>query len=876
MKRKLPIVIICAGAIVMAAALVYIIKNRQTEPDEGGTFTPYGWFGESFALTPENDIMYVKDFTSGECAALCDQPNCGHENLNDDPNSKCTAVPPKDLYWNSAFYYDESIYEIFTATNRLTVCKASNDGSNRTEIAASEEYQAESDTAVICENKLIFLASNMTVDESAEVELTYYLLSFDLADNSLNVITDLGGKKEFNFLGAYMYGDTVYCRLKFEEDSGIYSCKNGKLEKVYANDLMGICSFAEKGFYFSVYDSDEPEAESSAIYFYDINKKSAEKFCDASGYINSLCPCDGGVYYCADSSFDGTFDEKNIKTVYYSDGGRSVKCLENTESLKWDLTCAAGDNAILYETENSGEWEESGVFLCVKKDDLVKSDMQKCVYLNGSDNTIDINDKKEKNPIEESIFNEYGQADFEVEPVNADESYFENKTKLVWLTNYSYNADTAAIQNEVNRLLDERGYDFAVEFINHNEANGGDFSLMGDIYKQMLSDGEQVDIFNSGMGVENIEGTEDVTNTYKTCVDNGWFVPLNDYFETEIGKKFYAAYPEWYWQCLTAEDGNIYGRGVAGLGADPLCVVFNDHCLEKYGVDISGYNCTFEGLGEYLEKAYAQSGIGQLVLPSYVTNYNEYCGSINYDGIYFNAETNRFENIFENEKALGFLETLEDYKNAGYIVNEESTVTMRTAICNAGGMNSANREFENAYILSDTYAGGNINMVAGISSSSEDPESAFELLALFSTDGEFADLIYNGIEGRNYVTNSENEKVQNIRAPAFSSFLHTPANPLKADPTADDNQNMKSDFKRQIKSVKVSPLNGFEADVSEIESEYNAVNEIYARFYPLFYGNYGEYETLGAAVSAANEQLKAAGIDEVLEELNGQYAEFKR
>lgn len=874
MRKKVIISLICIFSAAAIVVFIFIITNRLFKSDESfGSFTPYGWFGENFALTPENEIMYVKDFTSGECAALCNQPNCGHKSLNDDPNSKCTAVPPKDFYWSNAFYYDDNIYEIFTATNRLTICKASKDGSNRNNIIVSEDYQAESDTAVICENKLIFLASNMIVDESAEVDYTYYLLCFDIADNSLNVLMDFSDQPEFAFLGAYMYDDTVYCRLRFEEESGIYSCENGKLNKVYSNDLMGIGFFAENGFYFSVYESDEQTAKSAEIDFYNIDTKSAEKFCDASGYVNSLCPCDGGVYYGADSSFDGTFDSKNIKTVYYSDGGKSVKCLENTESLKWDLICAAGDHVILYETVNSGEWEENSVFLCVKKDDFIKSGLKKAIYLNSSDDTY--NTKEEKS-FEESIFNEYGQADFEVEPVSEDESYFENKTKLVWLTNYSYNVDTAAIQNEVNRLLDERGYDFAVEFVNHNEANDGKFSLMQDIYKQMISDGEQVDIFNSGMGIENVEGTDDVTKTYKTCIDNGWFLPLNDYFETELGKEFYAAYPEWYWQCLTSEDGNIYGRGIIGLGANPLCVVFNNDCLEKYGIDITGYDGSFEGLSEYLEKSYGQAGIQQLVLPGYVTNYNEYCGFINYDGIYFNAETNRFENIYENEKVLNYFETVEDYKNAGYIVNEESTVTMETAICNVGSMNSIYREFEDAYILSDTYTGDNINIVTGISSSSENPEAAFELLALFSTDGEFADLIYNGIEGRNYIFNSENEKVQNIRASAFSSWLHTPTNPLKADPTADDNQNMKADFERQIKSVKVSPLNGFEADVSKIESEYNSMKEINMQFYGLFYGDYGKYETLDAALSAANEQLKAAGADEVLDELNKQYNEFKQ
>ncbi len=878
MRKKVIISLICIFSAAAIVVFIFIITNRLFKSDESfGSFTSYGWFGESFALTPENDIMYVKDFTSGECAALCTQPNCTHESLNDDPNSKCTAVPPKDFYWSNAFYYDDNVYEIFTATNRLTICKASKDGSSRSNLIVSEDYQVELNTSVICENKLIFLASNMIVDESAAIDYTYYLLCYDIADNSLDVLMDFSEQTKFSFLGAYMYDDTVYCRLRFEEESGIYSCENGKLNMVYSNDLMGVCSFAENGFYFSVNESDEQIAQSAEIDFYDIDKKSTKKFCDTSGYVNSICPSDGGLFWCTDSSYDGTFDSNNIKIVYYSDGNKTVKCLENSESLKWDLTCAAGDNVILYETVNSGEWEQNSVFLCVKKEDFIESSLKNAIYLNDSDDMIDTShNTKDENSSDETIFNEYGQADFEVDPISEDESYFENKTKLVWLTNYSYNVDTAAIQNEVNRLLDERGYDFAVQFVNHAEATGDEFSLMQDVYKQMISDGEQVDIFNSGMGIENIEGINDVTKTYKTCIDNGWFVPLNNYFETELGKEFYAAYPEWYWECLTSEDGNIYGRGITGLGANPLCVIFNSECLDKYGIDISGYDGSFMGLSEYLKKAYEQADIQQLVLPSYVSNYNEYCGFINYNGIYFNTETGCFENIFENDKALDYLKTVESYKKAGYIVNEESSVTMETAICTVGSMNSMYREFANAYILSDTYTNDNINMVAGISTASKNPAKAFELLALFSIDKEFADLLYNGIEGRNYVLGSNDEKVQNIQAPAFSSWLHTPVNPIKAEPTADDNQNMKADFERQIQSVKINPLNGFKADFSKLESEFNSISEINMQFYSLFYGNYGEYETLDAALSAADKQLKAAGIDEVLNELNKQYNKFKQ
>lgn len=51
---------------------------------------------------------------------------------------------------------------------------------------------------------------------------------------------------------------------------------------------------------------------------------------------------------------------------------------------------------------------------------------------------------------------------------------------------------------------------------------------------------------------------------------------------------------------------------------------------------------------------------------------------------------------------------------------------------------------------------------------------------------------------------------------------------------------------------------------------------VYDDFYGLFYGDYGEYQSLDEALFAANEQLKAAGIDEVLNELNEQHGKFDK
>ncbi len=107
----------------------------------------------------------------------------------------------------------------------------------------------------------------------------------------------------------------------------------------------------------------------------------------------------------------------------------------------------------------------------------------------------------------------------------------------------------------MNKYLDEKGYDFAVKFIHHEEVKiKGDGSeereLMRDYYKNALQSGEQIDIISSGAGF-------DGAYSYNEFVKNGYFIPLNEYFDSELGKKMYQAYPEWFWQTLSDEQGQI-------------------------------------------------------------------------------------------------------------------------------------------------------------------------------------------------------------------------------------------------------------------------------------------------------------------------------
>lgn len=80
------------------------------------------------------------------------------------------------------------------------------------------------------------------------VETTVYLLQVNLSDKTIKKVADLTDLPKFQFVGAYVYNDVVHCQLVFKDNIIVYSCNDGKLNEVYSNKLMGICSFGKEGF----------------------------------------------------------------------------------------------------------------------------------------------------------------------------------------------------------------------------------------------------------------------------------------------------------------------------------------------------------------------------------------------------------------------------------------------------------------------------------------------------------------------------------------------------------------------------------------------------------------------------------------------------
>ncbi|MCD7742423.1 MAG: ABC transporter substrate-binding protein [Ruminococcus sp.] len=490
---------------------------------------------------------------------------------------------------------------------------------------------------------------------------------------------------------------------------------------------------------------------------------------------------------------------------------------------------------------------------------------------NSQESTIESIDKKESSSNSETEVSyevdESGFCCFEVDEV--EPNTYDGKTKLVYLTNYDTFAasidqqracDEIAIENAVNDYLDEKGYDFYVDFILNSEMDylTQELNQNFDVYEQMIENGEQIDIVNTGYSNVNFGGYDDTFNLF---VENGYLEPLNDYFESELGQAFYNEFDELFWAQTTTFDGKTYAKSSIYELAAPLVLAFDESSCESYNFDISSIE-SIEALEPYLD-SFASDGYSGLYLSPDNDLYYEILNFYKYNGVFINAKTSKPENIFENEDAIEYFKLINDYVEKGYVTNTMDEYL--PLICSVDIAMPLHNSIST--IISEGYLQfEDINCAVGISSSSENKKSAFELLALLNTDEELANLIYNGVEGRNYVV-VDGTICLNYKALPFYDVNETMTNPIITDSNCNDNPQKSEDFKLCNENSKISAYYKFEVS-DDLQDKLDTIAEINNEFYGLFYGDYGDYGGYEDMLKAANEKLKDAGIDEVNEELS--------
>ena len=238
------------------------------------------------------------------------------------------------------------------------------------------------------------------------------------------------------------------------------------------------------------------------------------------------------------------------------------------------------------------------------------------------------------------------------------------------------------------------------------------------------------------------------------------------------------------------------------------------------------------------------------------------------------------ENIFENEKAVTWFKTISDFKKVGLLT--ESSLKSSFFICQ-GRANDFNLDVQEKIIsyLKDKFPdSGEIIIVpfengavttmdysiTGVCEKSKEKELALDCFTTVMTDSEISTILINGIEGVDYVINDEGKATPKqgtnagwVNALYFGNkFLSIPL------------YNEVSNLREEQDKLHTLPTTGKYIDISGYNDRISLINKIMNNYYGLVDGS---FEDVDAAIEEAKAELKAAGADEIIDEINRQIDE---
>jgi len=445
------------------------------------------------------------------------------------------------------------------------------------------------------------------------------------------------------------------------------------------------------------------------------------------------------------------------------------------------------------------------------------------------------------------------------------------KNELVWITNKYAPIDTDLV-NKLNSLLKEKGYNFSVSF-KKIEDNWESDSLLPTIM-ELKNSGQQVDLIYSGL-----DSADKTINNYYDFVKNGIYTDLTQMLSTESGRAVKNAIDDKFWKGITV-NGKIYGVRVQGNVATPAGWGFNKEIVNKYHLDISNPSADLWDYEDMLKKVYEGektnknfSAFLAVISDNCLNNYDTITPAI---GIDLTDTSAKAVNMYEQDYVKKWIITIKRFRDLGFICDNAENYFMRydsgygTGATEESGKNLVDVTIQKVGPLYAKQSTVN-HAINGIASWSENKENAFEMLKLCTTDKDIANLLVYGIEGQNYTL--ENGKVipniNKLHAPSNQMFF---ANNLLLYPSPKFGMDF-SNYKELNASAKESPILGFFFDDSRVKKEVEATDAVVAKYSEQLWT--GEEANAEEALAQMQRELKAAGIDKVLDEVNRQIEAWK-
>lgn len=371
------------------------------------------------------------------------------------------------------------------------------------------------------------------------------------------------------------------------------------------------------------------------------------------------------------------------------------------------------------------------------------------------------------------------------------------------------------------------------------------------------------------------------SGTYASDVRLGAYYDISELVKSET-PDLYASIPEDYWNA-TKIDGKIYAVPTYKDSSATQYFVWDKALAEKYNIDYENLT-TLDALTDGLTAMAEGEKTAPFVLNnnglSAVTEkrYDALSLGLPAIGVSYDDSSKKVVSVFEQDDIMSDLKTLNKWYNAGIINADAATLAenpsyrscfvaqgwslaAKTTWSGQMGVDAAAVQWGDTVVSNDTVGGS----LSCISANCKNPEKALALLELVNTDSYVRDALYYGLEGENFEYTAD-KKVKKLNED-WTMAGYTQGTFFNVSQLDGEEVNQWDEVKELNENAKPSPVLGVSIDPTNFSDELANCTEIFNRYKSELLTGTKEPE---AEVAAMMKEMRAAGFDKIIEEVQKQ------
>ena len=379
-----------------------------------------------------------------------------------------------------------------------------------------------------------------------------------------------------------------------------------------------------------------------------------------------------------------------------------------------------------------------------------------------------------------------------------------------------------------------------------------------------------------------------VNNTnYSKFVNLNALADITDLVQSET-PELYDFIPEDLWRGATIKE-KVYAVPTYKDSSLTQFWMLDDTYVQKYGIDVDSIK-DYATLNDALQTI--KEGEGKSKYPmqlaqgstfnGFFNNYDGLASGLQPIGVKYDDASRKVVCTLEQDDIMDGLNWLHKWYQDGIINPDANVVTDGgkgsifgsaqgwPAAATTWAFNSGIEKYDLTQVFGPLYTTETIQgSMNAISANSKYKTEALKVLQLMNTDSKFRDMCAYGTEG-NYMEYAEDGTVQKLRDD-WNWPSYTQGTFFILSTQADGDPDAWNQVKEQNESATASTCLGFALDVTNIQNEIANCNTVWDKYKNDLLTGASDPAT---AVPACIEELKAAGLDTVIEEAQKQVDEF--